>query len=199
MAERALLGAGAHQRRRAPLVLPKNATPEQVAQWRTENGIPEAPTSTTQADGGKGADEDKPLIDGLLKTLHAQERLGNAGASAAVDWYYEEVQQRTNERLQKDVDFARQTEDALRTEWGGEYKLNMQPHQGPGRHGARGRARAHQGRRLANGDPLLSHPGSLKWLVGMAREINPPTALVPNGSSNPSQAIDTRSRRSRAG
>jgi hypothetical protein len=44
--------------------------------------------------------------------------------SQAVDWYYEEVQRRTNERLQKDADFARQTEDALRTEWGGDYKLN---------------------------------------------------------------------------
>lgn len=172
-------------------VLPKNATPEQVATWRQENGIPEAPDKyeLKLKSGQAVPDEDKPIINGLLKTLHGV-NANSAVASQAVDWYYEEVTRRTNERVQKDADFAREAEDALRAEWGNEYVLNRNLITGLVDTAPAEVRDLIKGARLGNGDPLLSNPLSLKWLNSLAREINPPTALVPN-SSNPAAAIET--------
>jgi len=44
--------------------------------------------------------------------------------------------------------------------------------------------------RLANGDPIMSHPGVLKTLVNWAREINPVGTVVPNAGANVASAIE---------
>lgn len=169
--------------------LPKDAKPEQIAQWRTENGIPESPDKYQLPPEVKVPEEDRPVIDAFLKDLHGA-NASNAVAAQAVAWYYKEVEQRTNERMQKDADFARASEDALRTEWGSEYTLNRNLIVSLVETAPAEVRDLVKGARLSNGDPLLSHPGALKWLNGMAREINPPTALVPN-ATNPAAAIDS--------
>ncbi|CAB4223313.1 hypothetical protein UFOVP1670_19 [uncultured Caudovirales phage] len=163
--------------------LPKNATVEQINQWRTENGIPEAPEkyALKLKDGLVIGENDKPIIEAMLKVAHGK-NVSNEAASAVVDWYYDEVTRQTQERQAKDVEFARTTEEALRTEWGAEYKLNTNMIKGLVDMAPEGVRELLMGARLGNGDPMLAHPDAMRWLVGMAREINPVTALVPNAT-----------------
>lgn len=172
--------------------LPDKATAEQLATWRTENGIPEAPNKyeLKLKDGFKIAEEDKPIIDSMLKTLHAG-NANSAQASAVVDWYYEAQAKVTEERNAKDVAIAEKTSDELHGEWGGEYRLNMNKIDGllatmPAdvrdlfKHG-----------RLSNYEPILANPQVLRALNDWARTINPVSTLVPNSGGDITQAIDS--------
>lgn len=170
--------------------LPKDATPEQVTQWRTENGIPEAPDKYDIKFGGDGLPEaDKTVIDGFLQTAHGK-NLNNDQAKGVVDWYYQEVARLTEERQAKDVEFGKQAEDALRAEWGSDYRQNINMVSALVATAPADVADLIKGGRLANGDPLMSHPKVLQWLNGMAREINPVTTLIPNAGGNQTSAIE---------
>lgn len=164
-------------------MLPKNATAEQIAQHRIELGVPEAPDKyeLKLRDGLKVEEADKPVVDAILKLVHPL-NLNSEGASKIVDWYYDEVHRRTEDRQAKDAEIAQTTQDVLRTEFGQEYRLNMNLVQGLVSLAPETARAQIAGARLADGTPLLSDPDTVRWLVGMAREINPPTALVPSAS-----------------
>lgn len=165
--------------------LPKNATEDQVKAWRAENGIPESPDKYELAlpKGVEIAAEDKPYVDSMLKAVHAQ-GANSAIASTVVGLYYDVQRQMTEERAAKDAEFAKQSEDALRVEWGKEFRLNMnQIDAVTAMMPAEVRDLFTHGR-LANGDPLMSHPGVLKWVNALAREINPVATLVPDGGGD---------------
>src|SRR5690242_14053786 len=52
--------------------LKANATPEETAAWRAENGIPEAPEKydLTMPQGIVFGEDDKPFVDSFLKAAH---------------------------------------------------------------------------------------------------------------------------------
>jgi len=161
--------------------LPKNATPEQVNQWRQENGIPESPEKydLKLKDGTVLSDADKAVVDGYLKAIHGK-NANNDVATEGLNWYFEEVGRQRAARLERDAEFARSTEDVLRTEYGADYRANMNLVRGLIDLAPEAVRADLQGARLGSGDPLLSHPETIRWLVNLAREINPPTALVTN-------------------
>ncbi len=172
-------------------VLPKEATDDQMKAWRAENGIPETHEKydLKLKDGLVVGDDDKPIIDAFLKSAHGA-NLNSAQASAAVDWYYEEIERQTGVRAENDKKAAQLAQDKLRTDWGQEYRVNEnlitslidgapEAVRDNFKHG-----------RLADGTPIMSHPETMQWLLSMAREINPVTALIPNAGGNISGAID---------
>lgn len=167
--------------------LPKDATPEQVKAWRTENGIPESidgyEISTKIPEG------DQEMAKSFLESMH-KANANNAVASEALNWYYKEVERVSNERKQKDVEFASQSEEALRAEWQGEYKMNMNMVNGLLETMPTDVREEFKLGRLANGDPILANPATLKWLNSLSRQINPVTTIVPNAGANIASAID---------
>lgn len=168
--------------------LPENATKEQVAAWRNENGIPEAPDKYDLADV-KVAAEDKPMIDDFLTKLHGANAPA-AVAKEAVAWYYEEAARRTEERLEKDRKIATAAEDALRAEWGDEYRTNVNMMNGLLETVPADVRDLFKTGRLADGTPIMSSPSVLKALVSWSRQINPVTTVVPNAGANIGSAID---------
>lgn len=171
--------------------LPKNATAEQIAAWRADNGIPEAPDKYTLVlpEGMKVQKEDKPLIDGFLSRLHGA-NANSQVASEAIAWYYEEAARRTEERLQKDTEIAKTNEDALRAEWGNEYRTNINMVNGLVETMPADARALFQTGRLGDGSPIMSNPGVLKALVAWSRQINPITTIVPNSGANIGSAIE---------
>lgn len=170
--------------------LPKDATPEQLSQWRKDNGIPEAPEKyEINLEGGLVVGEqDKPRVDEFLKAMHGA-NASPAQVNAALNAYYKLVQTEETQLAEADSNFRSTAEDELRAEWGGDFRRNVNMvssllDSAPGEVGDLLR-----GGRTADGKLLGDHPAVMRWLVNMAREVNPVATVVPNAGANGAQAI----------
>lgn len=105
--------------------LPKNATEEQIAAWRAENGVPEAPEKYDLKfeDGLVIGDDDKPIVDAFLKDAHGA-NLTNDQAKAAVRWYFKHQDEQIAAAHEERKRVEQEAEDALRVEWGQEFRGN---------------------------------------------------------------------------
>ena len=171
--------------------LPKDAKPEDVAKWRTENGIPETPDkyNLDLGDGLVVGDEDKPIVEGFLKAAH-ESNLSNDAVKTALGWYYREVERQTDERAKLDDDIKTKTEDALRVDWGQDYRTNMnRVNSLIATMPADVRDLFMHGR-LADGTPVGASPGVLKSLALWHRQINPTHTIVPGDGANIGSAIE---------
>jgi hypothetical protein len=172
-------------------VLPKDATPEQVKEWRAENGIPEAPEGyeVKLPDGIVLGEADKPFVDSFLKQAHAA-NMTPEQVNSAVAWHMAEQDRAVAERHAEDARITAETTAAMKKEWGTEFELNRNLINGMLDTAPAGVKDQIWGARLPDGTPLASHPDTLRWLANMAREINPvATVVAPN--SNAMQAIET--------
>lgn len=172
--------------------LPKDAKPEEIAKWREENGIPDKPEGYDLKDIKVDA-EYKPLVDSFLKMGH-QMHLPPETVKQLVNWRLTEAKaemdRRVTEQNQKDSDFARETEDDLRTEWGNEYRANLNRIDGLLAQAPQGVKDLLLGGRLSDGSALGSHPQVLRWLAGLARELNPAASVIGAGGEGAQATID---------
>lgn len=172
--------------------LKPDATPEEKATWRAENGIPETPDKydTTLKDGVVLSERDKPVVDEFLKLAH-ERNMRQEDVTEVLSWWGGEQMRQETERAARDHEARMETEVQLRQEFGPEFKRNMKiaadllanaPDPEFGQRLMTARA--------ADGKLLGDDPGFIRWLVSQARELNPVATVVP-GASNPSQAIET--------
>lgn len=103
--------------------LPGDASEEEIAAWRAENGIPEKPAAyeVPKIPGYKWTDADKPVLE-AFKERAFQANLSQSQADLLVAWQVENVQRQTQEWQEKlaqvDAQDRGVTRDALRAEWG---------------------------------------------------------------------------------
>lgn len=115
-----LIASGAHKK---PLA--KNATPEQIAKWREENGIPDAPD---KYDLGVKTEELAPMSAKFLSLMAQQAHAANASPdvvkaiAAAVPQFEQAMAQEVEV---KNEEAKRETIEELRSEWGPDYRANM--------------------------------------------------------------------------
>lgn len=170
--------------------LPKDATPEQLATWRKENGIPEKPTDYELkfANGTVIGEEDMPVVGKFLEIAH-KNNLSNAQVKDTLEWYYTMAEAQTEEQATKDTTIAREAQDKLRAKWGTEYRPNINSVHGLLDGAPAGLKDLILNGRLANGTPIGSSVEALEWLAGMSRQLNPVGTVVPAGTLNPGQHI----------
>lgn len=171
--------------------LPKDATPEQLAQWRKDNGIPEKPEGydLTFDDGLVVGEEDKAIINGFLSKAH-ESNMAPSQVKEAVRWYYDEIERQAAARSEQDQAVLVQAQDELRGEWGSEYRMNVNLIHGLMDKSPDGLKEAFLGGRLADGTPIGSSVPMLKWLAHLARQDNPVATVVPAAGANQGQAIE---------
>lgn len=105
--------------------VPMPADPEGAKKWRTERGIPEDATGYKIPDpvATRMTPEDKPVLESFTAFAHSK-NAPPAFVEMAAEWYVgmqEEAAAATNEADKKAADA---TEDALRSEWGDEFRAN---------------------------------------------------------------------------
>lgn len=174
--------------------LPENATPEDIAAFRKENGIPEKPDGyeIKLASGTVPGAEDKPALDSFRAFAHAN-HVKPAEFNAMLDWYYTEQEQTIARQQEADNSFRQTATDELRAEWGPEYRQNINAVKNfLSATASDDLSNQLLGARLADGSLLGSHPEALRWLVDLARDRIPGAGLMPAGTPNVGKGIEDR-------
>lgn len=174
-------------------ILRKDASPDETKAWREQNGIPETYDKYDLDLGNnlKVSDEDKILFDDYLKGAHATNQSPDQ-VKSTLNAYYKIQDQLTTKRANDDKDIAQKTEDALRAEWGNEYRRNINlvnnllDNVGGS---AEFKDKILRGR-LADGTPIGSSPDALKMFLQLSLVNNPVGTVVPSGSGDMLKSVE---------
>jgi hypothetical protein len=152
--------------------LPAKATEAQIKEWRAENGIPETPDKydLTMPDGLVFGDDDKPVIDSLVKDLHGV-NASNEVVKGALKAYANIKAAQIEALTQRNTDAKKAVEDELRAEWGEDYRSNIDAVGSMLGHAGDSVAQALFTARDANGVMMLHNPAVSRWLAAHAREL----------------------------
>jgi hypothetical protein len=110
-------------------VLPDDATPEQVAEWRAEHGYPEDPSGYELPVAMDGKPEDmnegqKAVYEGWQKFFH-DKRVSPALAKEMTEYANDVFAAQMEAMAETDAKLADTSEDALRTDWGQDFRNNV--------------------------------------------------------------------------
>lgn len=169
--------------------LKENATPEEVAAWRSLNGIPESPDGYDLAfdNGMVIGEQDKPIIGEFLQEMHK----ANAHPSAvktAVGAYYNIIQKEQTKQLEVDNNYKAESENSLKTEWGTDYISNVNMVKNLLAGAPEEIRESLLTARLGDGTVLGNNPLVLKYLHGLAK--NPMTQGTITSASGGSPAMN---------
>ena len=164
-----------------PTTLPKDATAEQVAQYRKDNGIPEKPEAYLESlpKDVNLEEGDKEIITPYLSVMH-ELNLTPAQAAKLIATRQAEANRQIDERMQADEALRTRTEDELRQEWGPQYRATVNNINGFLKHhfGEDG-ADAILQARTPDGNPLVGSPEVLRALGQLAAMVKgAPTSIV---------------------
>lgn len=176
---------------KAQAAFPDKGTPEEQAAWRKDYGIPDKPEGydLTLPDGLMVGENDKPIINEFLKLAHGA-HMRPEHVKSTLSWYYQERERQMEAQSESDNTFRKTSEDELRGEWGNEYRANVNLVQGLLDTAPTGLKDLLNGARLSDGTALANHPNVLRFLVDLARQINPVTTVVPGAGANVAGAIE---------
>lgn len=172
--------------------LKPDATPEEVAAWRADNGIPESPEGyeVQLPNGIVLGESDKPVVDEFLKAAH-EANMHPDQVNKALAWYMDKQERAQAEQVARDEEARIAAEDELRQEFGSDYRRNLQIAKNLLDSAPEGLADKILGGRTAEGTPLGNDPDVIRWLVGLSRELNPIATVVPGSGTNAIQAVES--------
>ena len=168
---------------------PADATPEALAAWRVENGIPDTPAGykLDMPDGLVLGEADKPMAEAFIARMHAHNAPPDV-VNEAVAWYLTQQDEVIASREAADAKAQEAATELLREEYGREYKNHVAAATQLIPEGIRD---ALMNSRLDTGERLGNNAQVIRWLAGVARELNPAATIVPGSGLNASQAIET--------
>ncbi len=158
--------------------LKPDATPEEIADWRQANGVPESFDKYSLPEGLSIGEDDKAFIDGVLKSAH-DNNVSDSAMKSIVSTYYEMQEQAQAQRIEADRNDFAAAEDALRSKFGAEYRANVNQLKSYvtslfGEELSNEFANA----RLPNGKALFNDANFVEGLMRAAREANPRATIT---------------------
>lgn len=184
----------AAQQGRKPLRLADKANDEEVKAFREAVGIPAEPEAYPVAfrDDYKATEADTAILGEFKEAMHAR-NVDPVAAKAALDWYqdFATVQQQELDGTMARV--AKETQNSLRNEWGGEYDGNL----GAVRElmtsqlGEDGFNRM-MGVRMMDGSRLQDDPGFVKMMAQIATDYYGSNAIFNGDIETTAKTVDER-------
>ena len=176
--------------------LASDASDEEVAAYRKDNGIPEKPDGYLEnlPNGLVIGEDDKPLVNSFLERAHGK-NADPVVVADTLDWYYDQQEEQVAEQSQSDKAYRAEGVEELRGEWGAEYKgnlnsalsfLDMAP-QGDGDVSFKDNL---LGARMADGTLLGDNPGALRWLAKLADDANPAGFVSPGAGMSQIDSVN---------
>jgi len=169
--------------------LPENATPEQMADWRTANGVPEAADKYELAldDGLVLGDDDTRIMAGVYEVAHA-ENVSSQTMSALTNAMMQGRVIEQDAMTQQDGVQQQQTVVQLKEAWGQDYTTNQNMVKGLIAQLPEAIREEFEDARLPDGRAMFNSPEIMVFFADVARKLNPAGTVVPN-ANNPTQAI----------
>jgi hypothetical protein len=175
---------------------PANATPEQLAAWRAEQGLP--PSTAAYVDGlqlGDGTvtgEAEKALLASFAEEA-MKGRWTADQYSQAVRWYFDMQDRLAAQRDQADAAFKHEASADLMREWSQDYATNRNAvAQFFDRSFPAEFKEALLTARLPDGRLLANHPTFNKAILEVAKSINPSGAILPNASGSGLSNVENR-------
>lgn len=180
----------------AKKVLPDNATPEQLTAYRKDNGIPEKPEAYLEAlpaDVRATLDDtDKEIITPYLAALQ-EANIPPAVVSKLIALRQAESDRQVEVRHAADLTLQKTTEDALRGDWGNNYRAEINNIHAFLNGFSEDVREAILQSRTPDGNPLVGSPDVVKALAQMARMVNPYQVPIGNdGGTLDQKGVDQR-------
>ena len=164
--------------------LGENATDEEKAAYRKSIGIPDTPDKYdfSLPDGTVFGEDDKAVFKSFAEIAHSQ-NMSQDQMKSTLGWYKDHMKAQQEAQQESDFNYQKDAEDTLRGEWGGEYRANINALTGLMAKLPEEVRNGLNEARMPDGSKLGNNPDYLRFMVEMAREINPIGTLLPAGSS----------------
>lgn len=168
----------------------EDATPEDVAAYRKAFSVPEKPDAYLEAlpDGLVVGDDDRPYMSEFAEFMHSA-NAPKPVVDAAITWYYENLAKQDAAQLQLNDEARKSGEDALRQEWGPDFRRNTNITAQYLSNLPQAVQDAFNSSRMENGVLVLNNPEIVRWLADQALAANPLATVVPGAGANAGQAI----------
>lgn len=174
--------------------LAADATPEQIATYRKDNGIPEkAEGYFENLPGGiKLDDADKAMLGDYAKTFH-ELNLTPAQASRLLATRQEQLDKMVTTQVAQDETVKTAVEDQLRAEWGNDYRPNLNAIHNLLSGFPEDAREALMSARGPDGKAIFNNKSLLQAFAQIARTSSPFGTIVGNdGGSLDAKGVDTR-------
>lgn len=170
-------------------VLTKDATPEDVASYRKAHGIPESADKYDLADL-KVEVQDKEFLGEILKVAHATNQTPDQ-IKPLIKTFFDLAQKSREAAAEQDAIAARKAEDALRADWGADYRKHSNLINGL--MDLTGNPKFNESLmegRLADGTKVKDSPDMQKFLLQLALINNPTSVVVPSANGSQEQGLN---------
>jgi hypothetical protein len=162
-----------------------DASEEELELYRKQNNVPEKweDYNLDLESGMIIGDDDKDSINDFLKYAH-ENNVSEPLAKKIIEFDLSRREQATAKMAEEDAQDRQLSEDALRADWGNDYRANINLINNMLSNAPEGVKDNLTGARLGDGTLLANNPGVLKYLSELARDINPVNTLVPSGGAD---------------
>ena len=172
-------------------VLSDKPTDEELATYRQENGIPAEAKGYLEnlPDGLVLGEQDEAMVNSFLESAHGK-NMDPASVHSMLDWYANTLApQQVEAQHEADTAFRAEAVEALREEWGVDFKPNLNSALNFLKSTAEN-PELILGARLADGTLAGDNPSFMKWLAGVAHEANPSGFVAPGSGLDQSQSVE---------
>lgn len=177
-----------------PVSISDKSTPEEVKAYREAYGIPDdvAAYPAEFRQDYKPTEADAAILPEFKAAMHSK-NVPPAAAAAALEWYQDFATAQKQELDGKLAKTAKETQAALRSEWGGEYDGNlgavrelMTTHLGADGFGDMMELR------MMDGSRLQDHPGFVKMMAQVATDFYGSNAIFNGDIETTTKTIDQK-------
>jgi len=176
---------------KANVPFPEKGTDEEKATWRKENGIPDKPEGYDFKVDEKADPVFKEVADGFLKYA-VEKNLPKSAVKESLGYYAKIMEDRRAAQEEKDESTRAESEDALRAEWGSDYRGNVNRINALLIQAPEGVGDGLKSARMPDGTALANHPGVLRWLEKVSRIVDPVTTVTPGQGGDIAKNIADR-------
>lgn len=186
------LSSGEHKKAAPPPGA--DAKPEEVAEWRKANGIPDAPTGYKIAlpDGFVMGEADKPAVEDFTAFAHGKNWTPEK-VNESMEWFARWQTAQSIALAKKDDEFRNAAIGELTADWGpADFYRNKQAITNYLDTIPEGLGRTMLQARDGEGRALGANPVFMRWLADQAFNMNPYGAHVPPGTENAAKSVEDR-------